>query len=348
MLSTTLMLVLSWAATDPIEASVGTIQGTVVNASQSGTPQPNAEVILQVRQDGQFIPLDQTNADQAGHFEFTHLPIGPDYLYLPGANHDGIHYPGARLQLTAAQPSATTTIDVYQSIQHPNPLVIRRHEVAIQAVPGALRVTESLLVDNPTQTTYVGRTTSDTNEPMTLALAIPMDFDRATFYKEFYGRRFSVAGDRLVTGIPWTPGRRELKFMYTIRNQDPYRVWQRPLDLPCDSMRIRITHERPDEVTCNLGSMTALESGERVFEAAHAPLPAGYVVRVELGALPQPWTAYARWVALVTLGTLMVGVVVWSRWTRPSRRCPAVPTALPNGAIPVASPHRPSRRRRAA
>ncbi len=344
------MLVLSWAVTDPIEASVGTIQGTVVNASQSQRRQPNAEVILRVRQDGQFVPLAQTNADHAGHFEFTGLPVGSDYLYLPGANHADIHYPGARVQLTAAQPSAATTIKVYESIQHPNPLVIRRHEVVIQAVPGALRVTESLLVDNPTPTTYVGRSMSESDEPVTLALAIPMDFDRATFHEEFYGRRFSVAGDRLVTHIPWTPGRRELKFTYTIPNQERHRVWQRPLDLPCDSMRVQITHDRPEEVTCNLGSMTALESGERVYEAAHAPLPAGYVVRVELGQLPQPWTAYGRWVALAALGTLIVGVVV-RRSQRPkqSRRPQAVPTAKPDCATqPAARRRQPRSRRRAA
>ncbi len=129
MLSIPSMLVLSWVAMGQIEAGVGTIHGTVVNASQGGTPEPNSEVILRVRQDGQFVPLAQTNTDHAGHFEFTGLPVGPEYLFLPGANRTGIHYPGARLQLTAARPSAATTIEVCESIQHPNPLVIRRHEV---------------------------------------------------------------------------------------------------------------------------------------------------------------------------------------------------------------------------
>ncbi len=126
--------------------------------------------------------------------------------------------------------------------------------------------------------------------------------------------------------------------MYTIPNQERYRVWQRPLDLPCDAMCVRITHERPEEVACNLGSTTELESGERVYEAADGPLPAGHVVRVELGQLPRPWTAYARWAALATLGALIVGVVGWSRRTKPTCRSPKVPTGRRSQRTQPAAP----------
>ena len=252
MLSILSLLTLNLAVAGQLETGAGVIRGTVVNASQDGAAQADAEVVLRVRLNGQFVPVARTQSDAQGSFQFTGLPVGEDQLYLPGANHDGIHYPGPRLPLTAMRSRANVKLKVHDTLTHPNPLVVRRHQIWIQTEPGALRVTESLVVDNPTQTTYVGQPTGEETEPVTLALAIPMDFDRTTFNQEFYGRRFSIADGKLVTSIPWTPGRRDLRFTYTIPNAERYRVWQRPLDLPCDFVQLRVEHDPPEEVVCTL------------------------------------------------------------------------------------------------
>jgi hypothetical protein len=134
----------------------------------------------------------------------------------------------------------------------PNPLVILQQEIDLQTAPGLLRVRERLIIDNPTHSTYVGRAEGGQEQPVTLQLNIPADFQRVTFDHEFFGRRFSVVDGKLATGIPWTPGRRELAFTYTLRNQDACRVWRRPLDLPCQQLSLRVDHHTPREVSANL------------------------------------------------------------------------------------------------
>ena len=134
----------------------------------------------------------------------------------------------------------------------PCPLIIRRQRISLYPEPGLLRVVESLLIDNPSSCCYVGAAIADNTAPVTLRLAIPETFTTVTFDEEFFGRRFSLRSGMLGTGIPWTPGSRELKFSYVLPNNLRSYVWQRLLDVPCEDLRVEVHGETPDEVACNL------------------------------------------------------------------------------------------------
>jgi hypothetical protein len=301
-----LLLVACAAFSGPPGEGEGVIGGLVVNASRENAPVGGADVVLRVELDGRFVPFRQTTADAQGRFLFDKLPVGRQYLYLPGANRDDIHYPGPRMQLSPQRPRINVELAVRDALSRPNPLLIRRHEIVIRPEPGALSVSESLLVENPTSTCYVGQAVDKGATPVTLQLAVPGDFERVTFAEEFFGRRFLIAGGKLLTGMPWQPGQRELKFSYVLPNRQRYRVWQRPLDLPCSQVRICVQTADPQEVSCNLERAGDGANGEVVFQSAGRDLSAGFIVRVELGHLPVPLMAYARWLALLILGGLML------------------------------------------
>lgn len=305
-----ILLLSAFAVAASPAAKEGVITGTVVNASRGRTLVADSEVVLRIRLSGQFVPFDQTKTDAQGRFRFAQVPVGQSYVYRPGANRDGVHYPGPALELMPQQPSASVELAVCDSVAESSPLVIRRQEVVLRNEPGSVRVTESILVDNPTNICYVGRPTKEGSEPITLALAIPPEFNRTTFQEEFYGRRFTIAGGKLVTGIPWPPGQRELKFTYVVPTKSPSYRWQRPLDLPCDTLRVRVENAKPGEVVCNLKRGSDEKAGTAAFESEKDPLSAGYVVQVDLGPLPLPLMAYARWLALALLGILVAGTSV--------------------------------------
>lgn len=320
-------------AGDPC-ADVGVIGGIVLDASDRQSPLGGVEVVLRVDFQGQFVPVEQTTTDAQGRFCFEQLPVGGNYLYLPGANRAGVHYPGRRIRLTAEQPRADATLTVCEAIAEPNPLVVRRHEVDIRPEPGALKVTETLLVDNPTSKCYVGRADRSDGQPVTLGLSIPSDFERTTFDKEFFGREFSLVDGKLVTRIPWTPGKRELTFTYVLPIAGQQRVWQRPLDLPTSHVRVRVHTPKPEEIDCSLNAAEVRRVGEQseaTFESNGSVLPAGNVIRVALGHLPIPWMFYGRWAALGVL-VAMIGTAVAistgrkNRAQGPPARTDATPT----------------------
>jgi len=115
--------------------------------------------------------------------------------------------------------------------------------------PGACP--DPALVDNPTQSCSIGQAGKDGVPPVTLRLAIPPEFGRTTFQEEFYGRRFAISDGKLVTGIPWPPGRRELKYTYVAPTETPAYRWNRP-DLPCEALRVCVENAKPGDAVCRL------------------------------------------------------------------------------------------------
>ena len=201
-----------------VPAVAGTIEGTVVNTS-SGTPVPcQVAVILQVQVKSQFVPFREAISDKQGRFRFERLPVGDGVVYLAGATRHGIFYPGPRIRLTDLQPIARTELSVCDAVAGPSPLVLKKMDVTIRPETGLLKVTESLLMENPSHTCYVGEAAHDGADPVTLELSIPPDFERTTFDQEFFGRRFAVVNNKVVTSIPWPPGERELRYTYVLRN----------------------------------------------------------------------------------------------------------------------------------
>jgi hypothetical protein len=284
----------------------GSISGVVVNASQELAPVGGAEVVLRVRLEGQLVIAAEGIADEQGRFVFDNIPADADYIYLPGANRDGIHYPASRVKLSAQKPHARVKLAIHDTVADPNPLVLRRHDITIHPETDALRVTEKLLIENPSLKTYVGHPAREGGRATTLRLSIPSDFRRTTFEKEFYGRQFTLIDGRLVTDIPWTPGQRELAFTYVLPNEDRDRVWQRPLDLPCDHLRIEVHTDTPGEISCNLSRASSQTKGVVTFESVGHTLPADQIVRLQLESMPISLATYGRWLALAVL----VGLVV--------------------------------------
>ncbi|MFV1969333.1 MAG: hypothetical protein ACC628_28260 [Pirellulaceae bacterium] len=299
-----LLAVTATAASQP-DALEGTLSGIVVNMSNDSLPAGGTEIILRARMEGSLVPVAQTVADAQGRFRFEHLPIGGDSLYLAGANSDGVHYPGPRVQLTQQRPEVAVKLEVYDAVSEPSPLKITRYEIVIHPKPGALNVTESMIVENSSTTSYVGRPAHKGGSPVTLRLAIPPDFDRTTFNKEFFGRRFLWIKEKLTTGVPWPPGKRELKFSYVLANDSSHRIWRRPLDLPCRSIRLIVETDNPEEVSCSLGPAERVENGRVIFQSTATTLPPGQVIQLELGLLPVRWITYGRWIALLALGMVI-------------------------------------------
>ena len=195
------------AANSP--AGDGVIEGVVVRAVDQ-TPVPAPRWCCGRRLAANCCPWPKPSPTPREDSASSILPTDGACVYLPGANRDGIHYPGPSVRLSSLRPRAEVKLAVYDAVAFPNPLVVRRHTITLRPQPGVLQVTESMLIDNPSTACYVGQAAGEDAEPVTLQLAIPADFEQVTFASEFFGRRFSLIGGKLVTGVPWPPGQREL------------------------------------------------------------------------------------------------------------------------------------------
>jgi hypothetical protein len=289
----------------------GVIEGVVVNASGDAAPLAKAEVVLRAGEDGFWMPVAQTVTDEAGRFVFHDLPVEQGLVYLPGVNRQGVHYPGPRVNLHSQRPTAHVRLSAFDAVAAPSPLMAQRHVIQLHVQAGVLEVCETLLVTNPSQTTYIGKAQGDA-PPVTLRICVPEGFERVTFDKEFHGRRFSIVDNRLVTSIPWPPGEQELKFTYRLPIDKHSQVFRRALDVPAALLQVRVAGKDADQASCNL-PLVERQGGQGKTFQSDKPLPAGFSLEVACGRLPIPWMIYARCAAVAVLGVLVSVTVVSMR-----------------------------------
>jgi hypothetical protein len=312
------LLLLAWltAASQVVESQVGEISGTAVNGSAGDVPVAGTEVVLRASQDGAFVPVESTTTDAQGRFSFKDLPVDQGMIYLPGVNRLGIHYPGPRVRLTPHQSSSRVKLVAFDTVESPSPLICRRHQISARPAEGFLEVTEELVIDNPSRTTFVGQRVGDQG-PVTLRLSLPSGIENVTFDREFHGRNFELKEEQLTTDLPWPPGSRELKFIYRVPVERRYGILTRVLDQPTDHIVIQIAANDASSVLCNLPKASSETGQLTVFEQRGTALPAGFEVTLQLGAVPLRFEAYARWLALAVLIVLIAGSVLITRgWAR--------------------------------
>jgi hypothetical protein len=295
-----------------ITDATGTIRGVVLNGSRAGEPVANAEVHLRAGANGVFESVAKTNTDSFGRFSFEDVPFDPAIVYLPGANRDGVHYPGQRVRLNAASKVAEVVITAYDADRSVSPLEAARHDIDIEVGNRVLEVTETLLISNPSDKTYVGEKQGD-HGTVTLHLSIPPNFDRATFGSEFFGRRFRILNHQLVTDMPWPPGERELTFTYRVPIEESGGQFHRPLDLPTANLKIQT--EGNKQVVCNISPVAVVE-GRTTFTVNDQQFPIGYRVKLQVGNVPVPWMIVGRWASLAALATLVLGTILVCRLRR--------------------------------
>jgi hypothetical protein len=325
--------------TGSLSAAEGIIEGIVVNGSRERVA-GGVDVVLRAPIGGEFVVVAEAATHADGSFRFANLPLDAVGPYLPGANLGEVHFPGPRVSLDAERPRKSVTLIVYEAAESPSPLVVEEHNIVVSTERGAVHVRETMLISNPSTRCYVGRPRHEGGGPVTLQMSIPSDFERVTFDKEGFGRQFRLINGKLVTGMPWPPGKRALAFSYVVGNQQEDRVWQRRTDLPSLKVHLSVRGHALEHVTCNLPAATSRETrvpGTASFESRETRvpgtvkfespgrLPAGYVIELELDRLPVPLMASARRVAVVLLVTLVVTVTVVScRYRRNAPRVPRV------------------------
>jgi hypothetical protein len=308
--TTTLMLTL--AAWLPIQQppAMPTLEGVVVNGTHMNAPVAMTEVILRAGRGNALQQVAKTQTDAQGRFVFRDVPWDSTVVYLAGANHGGIHYPGPRLHMEAGRVASHVTLTVYDTVASPSPLVAEKYEIVIHAQPTLLDVTETLLVQNPSLTTFVGEA-NENGFAETLRLAIPNRFQRVTFHQEFFGRRFKLGDQCVVTDIPWTPGKRELKFTYQLPRPENGPAFERFLDLPCFEVRLRLVGDDLRQVDCNLARVEG--GSDFVFASTGTLLTKGEAIRLQLGGVARPWLASVRWVGLSALALLILATAAYAR-----------------------------------
>jgi len=242
------------------------IDGTVVNKT-TGQPVPNAAVSLEKAGAQGMQPAGNATTDAAGKFTLEGSAEGIALLQtiFEGVTYNKLLEPGA----------ATTGVEiaVFSTNRKPQLAAASQHMILIEPVPGQLRVRETIIYDNPTQSTLV-----DPQGGTMRFFLPPMSGGKATVDASSGSRGMPLKRAPKPTGeaniysvdFPLKPG--ETRFDIT---------WTAPFAPPGD-LATRILHQgnvrviAPRGVTLKSDSLTFLTSeprtGAAVFTAKNGPL----------------------------------------------------------------------------
>lgn len=131
---------------------LASIDGTVVN-STTGKPQPGVTILLVKPGQGGMRTLGTTTSDAAGHFLFAKDEPGGGPQLLQ-AKYNGVNY---NKLMTPNIPTSNVELDVYEATKSPAIAQIAQQMLIFEPSSSQTAVTETVLIQNKSNTTYNNR-----------------------------------------------------------------------------------------------------------------------------------------------------------------------------------------------
>ena len=136
-----------------LPAGPGTLSGQVVHAA-TGDPVPDAEVVLYALT-AQGVPgLRKVKSGPDGRFAIENISNDPAISYLLGAQHQGIPFPGARVNFAAGQTLASADVRLTELTRSPDAIRAEIVELRLQRDAQGLRVLQATQLANGGSATY--------------------------------------------------------------------------------------------------------------------------------------------------------------------------------------------------
>ncbi|CAG0961301.1 hypothetical protein PHYC_00741 [Phycisphaerales bacterium] len=196
--------------------AIRAIQGTKGGPAVGGE---EVEVIVFHRE----MPVKQIkgNLDDHGVLLVGDLPVGIGIRPLVRIKHAGVLYQDAAALMDAEKPGANLDITVYEVTETmPAWKVVMRHLVAEKA-EGGMAVSETLVVENTSDQTWLGAPPDAANRRATVTLDLPAGATDIQLVQGFHGWCCSAyAGTKLSIQMPFMPGKMTYKFAYFVPARD--------------------------------------------------------------------------------------------------------------------------------
>ncbi|MBW7882977.1 MAG: cytochrome c [Caldilineaceae bacterium] len=184
----------------------GVVSGTIVNGTSGTTLPDDLVVALDAYAGFDRIAAFTTTVTAEGTFEFRELALDPDIAYLASTVTGGISYSSDFISLSPDAAQAETTIAVYEGTTDPSALRVNRSHLILDSQPGALIVGQIYTFGNVGDRTYMGQMLEGVDEPLTVALPVPVDAQEISFESGSLGGRFHRVGQVIYDTLPVVPG----------------------------------------------------------------------------------------------------------------------------------------------
>lgn len=343
----TLCSVLALAPVRPAAAQqapaqqAGIIEGQVTNGTAGAGPAADLEVVVHMLQSRQKIGEQRVRTDGVGRFRVEGLATGPDMLYFPILEYQGVaYYPDRPVLFDGGAAAARTEITVYETTPVGEALSFERLNMLVMAVsPTSMTIMEMGAVVNASDRTYAADP-AVTGSARTLRFSLPRQAIQISPQAGLPSDSLETTPDGFASTDAVRPGRREVAFSYQLPYDASAVDFSRSFAFPVGTFTVFVPDEVGGVAAPNMALLGTTELGGRRFRQYVAEgVVVGSELRFRLTGLPAPWFARPRDLGLLVAGlgaVLLVAFVGYTIWRR--RRAPVSGEAAQPDAEPVESP----------
>jgi len=223
-------------ASPALAAGDGVISGQVVNRTANGSAVSAVGVTLTVYSTGNATSSQQkVIADAAGKFEFKGLSTDNGTAYTVSTNFQKADYISDDIVLTAAIPSQSVELDVYDSTTSDENIQVSNGHTVVYVEHGDLELLEIWRFSNIGDKTFIG-TTGNTSGT-TLRFTLPSG---ATSLSPGAGFPVETTATGAVSNVAVPPGVTDATFSYFIPYQGASMTISRRTDYPIASFSLLV------------------------------------------------------------------------------------------------------------
>ncbi|TET63308.1 carboxypeptidase regulatory-like domain-containing protein [Candidatus Aerophobetes bacterium] len=305
-----LLILLSTAvsAVEDHDSPGGTIKGTIINETRSGSSVENQEVTLHVERGNSEMESVTAKSDSSGNFEFSNLPTETDYGYYLSLNYQGGDYTSDIISFEENQNLLTVDLVVYDATASDEKIKITINHVMIErAEKGTLLISETLVFHNDDDKTYIGEKRDPSGEHETLRVPLPRGFYDLEHVEGLMECCVSQTKDGVVDTMDLKPGLKKVVLQYKLSYTAKSYLFEKSFLYPTSAFYVlapalfQLSGE-------NLTSQGPLQIEETEYMAlGREEISAASTITFEIGGLPFGWGTHTR---LVVVGLILAFVVI--------------------------------------
>ncbi|MBI3914637.1 MAG: carboxypeptidase regulatory-like domain-containing protein [Chloroflexi bacterium] len=279
-------------------AAAGKIEGQLVNASKDApiNSTANLTVTLFSAAANATAPITSTTrSDASGRFSFSNLDTLPETRYLVLANYAGVDYYSDLLTFAVNQSSIPITMTLRETTTDPAALRVNQTHFIIDVGAGVLDVIQVIIVQNPTDRTFVGKSLTGPHRA-TLTLPILADARNVRFERADADATTLRDASALTYTLPFFPGDEQIVFTYEIPFTPP--TYPFNLTMPFASAQFRILLSdvggKIDSPQLSAPTSFAAQNGAKYLVTTATNLTANQTIRATFTNLPGDAAPSAR------------------------------------------------------
>ena len=305
------------------EGPKGSLAVQVIQGTKGGPAVGEIPVIVDLYHQNKPVWQMTADLDAAGNALIADVPVALAVRPVVRVEYSGVSYLEIGPQIDQQHPDGTLKLTVYlTTLEEPEWHVAMRH-IMVQRVTDGTLVNETLVVENPSDSTWFGGQPMREGKGTTLRVGLPklVTAENVHLDSGFHGWCCTTYQDgELAVQMPMMPGQTPFKYTYFIPTQPEQVALEFSASAPTDSVVVFVPDDGTDTEIQNLTLQGSQKMGQQSMRSYSATkLEAGQQAEVVLTSLRSaaevgnPGAAADKqfpWVVVGGIGTLVVVAIV--------------------------------------